>query len=115
MEGNVGVQEMIAWLRMLVARIERFTLSPVGKEYLTLEEASKLTSIPESTLREKIRQGKLPAFKPAKTLLIKWSDLRAFIEDHPVVATPLTKPHDIVALPGSSRTKKIRPVRRYPR
>ncbi len=79
------LKEFVTWMRMLVARLEEIQgrTGPGGKVYLTLEKAEKLTSIPAETLKKKIYAHELPAYKPGKQLLVRWADLRVFIERHP--------------------------------
>lgn len=102
--------ELIAWLRMLVARMEAMHVGPEGKVYLTLDEAVQFSAIPLGTLRENVREGELPAYKPGKNILIKWGDLKAFIERHQVAGTPFTEPERTL----SGRTKKLGSARTYP-
>ena len=99
--------ELLATLRMIVARIEAMSLAPNGRAYITLSEAANLSSISEETLRKYIRERRLPAYKCGKHLLIKWSDLKAFIESNPVHETPMTKPEKFI------RPRKS-PLYRYP-
>lgn len=111
--GREDLKEFVAWMRMLVARLEEIQgrVGPGGKVYLTLEEASELTSILAETLKKKIYAQELPAYKPAKQLLIRWSDLRAYIERHPANRTAFTSPEETL-IRRSSRRKL--PIRRYP-
>ena len=51
-----------------------------GPRYITLVDAAALTSIPAETLRHKIWEGKLRAYKPARQLLFREDELRAFVE-----------------------------------
>jgi excisionase family DNA binding protein len=48
-------------------------------KYMTIEEASEYSRVPVSSLRKKISDGDLPAFKPGKSLLIDIKDLEMFI------------------------------------
>lgn len=48
-------------------------------KYLTLAQASEYCHIPEKTLRVKIRLGLLPAYKPAKSVLVDMRELEIFI------------------------------------
>jgi len=107
------LREFVAWMRMLVARLEEIQgrVGPGGKVYLTLEQAAELTSIPAETLKKKIYAQELPAFKPGKQLLIRWSDLRAYIERHPVNRTAFTSPEETL----TRRALRKTPVRYYPK
>lgn len=49
------------------------------KKYLTLEQASEASQIPISSLRRKISEGLLPAYKPGKSILIDAKELEMFI------------------------------------
>lgn len=50
-------------------------------EYLSLPRAAKVLDVAESTLREAIRQGRLPAQrKGQKLLFIRKSDIKAYAE-----------------------------------
>jgi excisionase family DNA binding protein len=49
-------------------------------KYMTLEEASEYSRIPVSSLRKKINDGELAAFKPGKSVLIDIKDLEIFIK-----------------------------------
>ena len=49
------------------------------EQYIGIEEASKLIHMPVSTIREKVNQGILPAYKPGKALLFLPSELRQFV------------------------------------
>jgi excisionase family DNA binding protein len=44
---------------------------PEGPRYITLADAAALTSIPAETLRHKIWEGKLKAYKPARQRLFR--------------------------------------------
>ena len=108
------LREFVAWLRMLVARLEEIEgrVGPGGKVYLTLEEAEKLTSIPAETLKKKIYAQELPAYKPGKQLLVRWADLRAFIERHPGNRNAFTEPERTLTGKG---VRGRPPVRYYPK
>ncbi|HEX2870234.1 MAG TPA: helix-turn-helix domain-containing protein [Polyangiaceae bacterium] len=48
--------------------------------YLTLDQVSELTHAPVATVRWWIHTRKLPAFRPGRRLLVKSTDLTAFVE-----------------------------------
>jgi excisionase family DNA binding protein len=52
------------------------------KKWLTLEEVVEITHISERTLREKIKLGLLPSYKPGKRRLIDARELELFIRRH---------------------------------
>lgn len=54
-------------------------------KYLTLEEASAHSNIPVSTLRKRISEGKLPAYKPSRNIVVDEKELEAFIRRSKVV------------------------------
>lgn len=47
--------------------------------YLTLREAAAIANTPAETIRYWIRLGRLRAFKPGKSLLVRDDDLAAYI------------------------------------
>jgi excisionase family DNA binding protein len=47
--------------------------------FLTLEDVSKQIHVPVSTLRWWIQQGRLPAYRPGRKVLIREDELLAFI------------------------------------
>jgi excisionase family DNA binding protein len=55
-------------------------------KYLTLEEASAHVNIPISTLRKRITEGKLPAYKPSHKVLVDVQELETFIKRSRVIA-----------------------------
>lgn len=54
-------------------------------KYLTLEEASDHANIPVSTLRKRIKEGKLPAYKPSHKVLVDVQELELFIKRAKVI------------------------------
>lgn len=51
-----------------------------GPEFVTLDQASSLSSVPVTTLRQWIREGRIQAFKPGRRPMVRPGDLRALIE-----------------------------------
>jgi excisionase family DNA binding protein len=49
-------------------------------QYLTIAEAAQLLKMGTSTLRQKIKLGLLPTYKPALKILIKVTDLDAYVK-----------------------------------
>ncbi len=107
------LHEVVAWLRMLVNRVEELKTGPDSKVYLTLEQASRYTSIPIGTLREWINAG-LIAYKPGKLILIKWTELQSFIESRPVIRGPYSKPEKSLIKSKKQRRKRRKPDHIYP-
>jgi excisionase family DNA binding protein len=64
----------------LAAREPRKKSRAAGVGLLTLEEASELVRAPVSTIRFWIWQGKLTAYKPGRTVLVKQAELVALVE-----------------------------------
>jgi excisionase family DNA binding protein len=52
------------------------------KKWLTIEEVVEITHMGERTIREKIKLGLLPTYKPGKRRLIDAKDLELFIRRH---------------------------------
>jgi excisionase family DNA binding protein len=52
--------------------------------YLTVREAAALARLATSTIRLYIRKGQLQAYKEGSRVIIKRSDLEAFLEAHPI-------------------------------
>lgn len=52
------------------------------KTWLTIEEVVEISHISERTIREKIKLGLLPSYKPGKRRLIDARDLDLFIRRH---------------------------------
>jgi excisionase family DNA binding protein len=73
--------------------------------YLTVQEVAELARCEHKAVRRAIRQGALRAFQPAKWLLIREDDARAWIESRMVVATPTSSP----ALPSARSGSTSRP------
>ena len=53
-------------------------------QYLTLAQASERIATPHETIRYWIHVGKLTAYKPGRSLLVRTADLDALIESHRV-------------------------------
>lgn len=49
------------------------------KKWLTIEEVVEITHMGDRTIREKIKLGLLPSYKPGKRRLINAKDLELFI------------------------------------
>lgn len=80
-------------------------------EFLTLQRAAELFSVPVPTLRDLIDSGKLTAFKPTRRVLLSVAELRALIESNAeekntmaniatqnTIAGPLSQPGQALAL-----------------
>jgi excisionase family DNA binding protein len=52
----------------------------VSAKFLTLTQVAERLSTPAATVRYWTAIGKLPAFKPGRQLLVKESDLEAFVD-----------------------------------
>lgn len=52
------------------------------KKWLTIEEVVEITHMGDRTIREKIKLGLLPSYKPGKRRLINAKDLELFIRRH---------------------------------
>lgn len=52
-------------------------------DYLIIEEAAAMVRMPVKTLRQKVEDGELKAYKPGKRLLFKVQDLHTFIKRFP--------------------------------
>jgi excisionase family DNA binding protein len=61
-------------------RFRVLTLACVSSRYLTLVQAAERIATPAETVRYWVHLGKLPAFKPGRQVLIRESDLDAFVE-----------------------------------
>ncbi len=61
-----------------------------GDEWLTLEDIYERlgSKVPRDTIRSWIRSKRLPAYKPARTILVKREDLEKFLRES------RTKPDD---------------------
>jgi hypothetical protein len=57
----------------------QMTAAEKSKKYMNLLQASDYCQIPVKTLRNKIRLGLLPAYKPGKCILIDPKELDIFI------------------------------------
>lgn len=69
--------------------------SPVRETpaYLTVREVAALARCEHKAVRRAIAAGRLPAFQPAKRLLIREDDARAWIEGRPAhAAAPAPRP-----------------------
>lgn len=62
-----------------------------GDEWLTIEDIYELLNkkVPRDTIRSWIRSRRLPAYKPARSILVKREDLEKFIQNS------RTKPDDL--------------------
>lgn len=56
------------------------------QKYLTIDEAAERSRIPVSTLRKRIAEGRLLAYKPGRHLLVDASELELFIKRTKVVS-----------------------------
>ncbi len=56
-----------------------------GPRYITLLDASELCSTPLETLRKWVWLGRLRAYRPGRTVLLREDELRAFIESRSTV------------------------------
>lgn len=54
----------------------------VERKWLTIEQAIEISHMGERTIREKIKLGLLPSYKPGKRRLIDARDLDLFIRKH---------------------------------
>jgi excisionase family DNA binding protein len=63
----------------------------VSTRYLTLAEAAERISTPAESIRYWIHLGKLQAFKPGRQVLVRESDLHAFVEASAVGAMRVQK------------------------
>lgn len=52
------------------------------KKWLTIKEVVEITHMCDRTIREKIKLGLLPTYKPGKRRLINAKDLELFIRRH---------------------------------
>jgi len=52
----------------------------MSARYLTLAQAAERISTPAETVRYWVHLGKLPAFKPGRQVLVRETDLDAFVE-----------------------------------
>ena len=53
------------------------------KEFYNVEEAAKAMHVSDQTVRRWIRDKKLKAYRPGKSLIIRREDLIAFLESKP--------------------------------
>jgi excisionase family DNA binding protein len=60
----------------------------VDKAYLTVKQAVGISGLGSSTIRLYIRKRQLPAQKVGRRVLIKRTDLEAFLESNPMRVTP---------------------------
>ena len=56
------------------------------KAFLTVKQAANISGLGSSTIRLYMRKGQLPAQKVGRRVLIKKTDLEAFLESNPVAA-----------------------------
>lgn len=75
--------------------------------YLTVQEVAELARCEHKAVRRAIRQGALRAFQPAKRLLIREDDARAWIENRIVVGTPTSSPSQHSARSGSTSRPRV--------
>jgi excisionase family DNA binding protein len=54
-----------------------------GNDWLTIQDVYELLGkkVPMDTIRSWIRSGKLPAYRPGRTYLVKREDLEKFLQD----------------------------------
>ena len=54
-----------------------------GDEWLTIEDIYEILNrkVPKDTIRSWIRSKRLPAYKPARAILVKREDLEKFLKD----------------------------------
>ena len=74
--------------------------------YLTVDEVAELARCEHKAVRRAVRQGALRAFQPAKRLLIREDDARAWIESRPVAGTPPRNPPLPSPRPGSTAPRR---------
>jgi excisionase family DNA binding protein len=90
--------------------------SPVREApaYLTVQEVAALARCEHKAVRRAIAGGHLPAFQPAKKLLIREDDARAWIEGRPAhVAAPAPQPGRRRHRPsGPGSVAKLREIER---
>ena len=73
--------------------------------YLTITEVAELARCEHKAVRRAIRHGALRAFQPAKRLLIREDDAKAWIESR-VVGTPTPSPSLPSPRPGSTSRQR---------
>ncbi len=54
--------------------------------YMTVEEVARLARCEHRSVRRAIRAGRLQAFRPARRILVREDDARAWIESRPALA-----------------------------
>ena len=74
--------------------------------YLTVQEVAELARCEHKAVRRAIRQGALRAFQPAKRLLIREDDARAWIESRLVAGTPTSSRRPPSPWPGSTSRQR---------
>lgn len=74
--------------------------------YLTVQEVAELARCEHKAVRRAIRQGALRAFQPAKRLLIREDDARAWIESRLVAGMPTPSPRLPSPRPGSTARQR---------
>lgn len=52
-------------------------------DYVTIEQASEMLHMPVMTIRQKVKEGHLKAYKPGKRLLFKVSEIHLFVKRFP--------------------------------
>jgi excisionase family DNA binding protein len=62
--------------------------APTANEYMLAEEVARELRVPVATLRWWVRTGKLRAIRPGRRLLIRRSDLEAFLSEMTVRPSP---------------------------
>jgi excisionase family DNA binding protein len=81
--------------------------------YLTVEEVAQLARCEHRCVRRAVQSGQLQAFRPARRILVREDDARAWIESRPAAASPQQAQRrrpvsQVVAGPGSvARLKAI--------
>ena len=56
---------------------------PRPAEFLTLPVAAKRAGLSPRTLRRRITEGTIRAWKPAHKLLVRWNDVERWVEANP--------------------------------
>lgn len=52
----------------------------MSEQFYTVKQVSEMLFLSEKTVRDKIAEGKIKAYKPAKQWLISSEDLKAYLE-----------------------------------
>lgn len=68
--------------KQVPAVADNYTILLKDKNWLTVEEVVEITHICSRTIRDKIKLGLLPTYKPGKRRLINAKDLELFIRRH---------------------------------